>query len=44
LGFLPDVTFPLNLTLTYSDVTNNSNAGTQVIFGISYGFNYSGRR
>jgi hypothetical protein len=44
LGFLPDVTFPLNLTLTYSDVTNNSNAGTQVIFGVSYGFNYSGRR
>ena len=44
LGFLPDVTFPLNLTLTYSDVTNNSSAGTQVIFGISYGFNYSGRR
>jgi hypothetical protein len=44
LGFLPDVTFPLNLTLTYSDVTNNSNAGTQVIFGISYGFNYAGRR
>ncbi|HBC43828.1 MAG TPA: hypothetical protein DCZ88_18560 [Pseudanabaena sp.] len=44
LGFLPDITFPLNLTLTYSDVTNNSNAGTQVIFGISYGFNYSGRR
>jgi hypothetical protein len=44
VGFLPDVTFPLNLTLTYSDVTNNSNAGTQVIFGVSYGFNYSGRR
>ena len=44
LGFLPDVTFPLNLTLTYSDVTNNSNAGSQVIFGVSYGFNYSGRR
>jgi hypothetical protein len=44
LGFLPDVTFPLNLTLTYSDVTNNSNAGTQVIFGVSYGFNYAGRR
>ncbi len=44
LGFLPDVTFPLNLTLTYSDVTNNSNAGTQVIFGVSYGFSYSGRR
>ncbi|GBO53652.1 hypothetical protein APA_1600 [Pseudanabaena sp. lw0831] len=44
LGFLPDVTFPLNLTLTYSDVTNNSNAGTQVIFGVSYGFNYSGRK
>ena len=44
VGFLPDVTFPLNLTLTYSDVTNNSNAGTQIIFGVSYGFNYSGRR
>ncbi|MBD2178697.1 hypothetical protein H6F42_17395 [Pseudanabaena sp. FACHB-1998] len=44
LGFLPDPTVPLNLTLTYSDVTNNSDAGTQVIFGISYGFNYSGRK
>jgi hypothetical protein len=44
VGFLPDVTLPLNLSLTYSDVTNNSNAGTQIIFGVSYGFNYSGRR
>jgi hypothetical protein len=44
LGFLPDVNLPLGLTLTYSDVTNNSYAGTQVIFGVSYGFNYSGRR
>ena len=44
LGYLPDPTIPLNLTLTYSDVTNNSDAGTQLIFGISYGFNYTGRR
>jgi hypothetical protein len=44
LGFLPDPTVPLNITLTYSDVTNNSDAGTQVILGVSYGFNYSGRR
>ena len=44
LGFLPDPTIPLNLTLTYSDVTNNSDAGTQLIFGVSYGFNYTGRK
>lgn len=44
LGFLPDPTIPLNITLTYSDVTNNSDAGTQVILGVTYGFNYSGRR
>jgi hypothetical protein len=44
LGFLPDPTVPLNITLTYSDVTNNSDAGTQVILGISYGFNYTGRK
>jgi len=44
LGFLPDPTVPLNITLTYSDITNNSDAGTQVILGISYGFNYSGRK
>ncbi len=44
LGYLPDSTIPLNLTLTYSDVTNNSDAGTQLIFGVSYGFNYAGRR
>ncbi|WP_271254305.1 hypothetical protein [Pseudanabaena sp. Chao 1811] len=44
LGFLPDPTVPLNITLTYSDVTNNSDAGTQVILGVSYGFNYTGRK
>jgi hypothetical protein len=44
LGFLPDPTVPLNITLTYADVTNNSDAGTQLILGISYGFNYAGRR
>ncbi len=40
VGFLPDRTLPLNINLTYSDVTNNSNAGTQVILGVTYGFNY----
>lgn len=44
VGFLPDRTLPLNINLTYSDVTNNSNAGTQLILGITYGFNYLGRR
>lgn len=44
LGFLPDVTLPLNITLTYSDVTNNSDAGTQLILGITYGTNFTGRR
>jgi len=44
LGFLPDPTLPLNITLTYSDVTNNSDAGTQLILGVSYGFNYTGRK
>ncbi|NMF57796.1 hypothetical protein [Pseudanabaena yagii] len=44
VGFLPDPTLPLNITLTYSDVTNNSDAGTQLILGVSYGFNYTGRK
>lgn len=44
LGFLPDPTIPLNLTLTYSDVSNNSDSGSQLIFGITYGTNYTGRR
>lgn len=44
VGFLPDPTVPLNITLTYSDVTNNSDAGTQLILGVSYGFNYTGRK
>ncbi len=44
LGFLPDPTVPLNITLTYSDITNNSDAGTQLILGVSYGFNYTGRK
>lgn len=43
LGFLPDPTIPLNLTLTYSDVTNNSDAGTQLILGVSYGYNFTRR-
>lgn len=43
LGFLPDRTLPLNITLTYSDVTNNSDAGTQIILGISYGANFIGK-
>jgi len=44
LGFLPDTTLPLNITLTYSDVTNSSDAGTQIILGITYGTNFTGRR
>ncbi len=44
VGFLPDPTVPLNITLTYSDVTNNSDAGNQLILGVSYGFNYTGRK
>jgi len=44
VGFLPDRTLPLNINLTYSDVTNNSSAGTQVILGLTYGFNYIGLR
>jgi hypothetical protein len=44
VGYLPDPAVPLNINLTYSDVTNNSNAGTQLILGITYGFNYLGRR
>ena len=44
LGFLPDPTVPLNITLTYSDVTNNSDAGTQLILGVTYGTNFTGRR
>ena len=44
VGFLPDRTLPLNINLTYSDVTNNSSAGTQVILGLTYGFNYLGSR
>ena len=44
VGYLPDPAVPLNISLTYSDVTNNSNAGTQLIVGVTYGFNYLGRR
>ncbi|MBD2187853.1 hypothetical protein [Pseudanabaena mucicola] len=44
LSFLPEPTVPLNVTLTYSDVTNNSDSGTQLILGITYGANYSRRR
>jgi len=44
LGFLPEVTLPLNINLTYSDVTNSSDAGSQIILGISYGANFTGRR
>ncbi len=44
LGFLPDPSLPLNITLTYSDVTNNSDAGTQLILGVTYGTNFTGRR
>lgn len=44
VGYLPDPTLPLNINLTYSDVSNNSNAGSQIILGVTYGFNYLGRR
>ncbi len=44
VGYLPDPTVPLNVNLTYSDVANNSNAGSQIILGVTYGFNYLGRR
>ena len=44
VGYLPDPAMPLNINLTYSDVTNSSTAGTQLILGVTYGFNYLGRR
>lgn len=44
VGFLPDRTLPLNISLTYADVTNSSTAGSQLILGITYGANFIGRR
>ncbi len=44
VGFLPDRTLPLNIQLTYADVTNSSTAGSQLILGITYGANFIGRR
>jgi hypothetical protein len=43
LSFVPVPTIPLNINAIYSDVGNTSTAGSQFIFGLTYGFNFTPR-
>jgi hypothetical protein len=40
VSYLPVKTMPLYLTAIYSDVANAGRSGSQLILGVTYGFNY----